>query len=400
MADFVHLHVHSEYSLLDGMSRIKDLPVRAKELGMKAIALTDHGVMYGAVDFYKECKKNDIKPIIGCEVYVAPHSRFDKEAGRDNGYNHLILLAKNKTGYQNLSKLVSLSFVEGFYYKPRIDFELLKEHHEGLIVTSACLAGAIPKAILAGDIEKARKIIMDYKEVFGEDFYLEIQDHGFADDRVVITELLRLSSECGVKLIATNDCHYVHKDDKEAHNWLLCMQMEKKIGEENRMINDGDYYLKSEQEMLDLFPYCTEAVYNTQEIVDKCNFEFDYGHYRMPRVRIPRKYGDDYYKYLEDEAWKGYEMRYPAGHINRQKAKPRLEYELGIIKQMNFAQYFLDIRKTILEARKANILVGPGRGSGAGSCLNYCLGITDLDPLRYDLLFERFLNPERISMPV
>ena len=343
-----------------------------------------------------------MKFIGGFEAYTAPYgtSRFDKKMLGEKAYNHLVILFKNEIGYKNGCILVTRSNTEGFYYKPRIDFELLKEHHEGLIVTSACLAGAIPKAILAGDIDKARKIIMDYKEVFGEDFYLEIQDHGFADDRVVITELLRLSCECGVKLIATNDCHYVHKDDKEAHNWLLCMQMEKKIGEENRMINDGDYYLKSEQEMLDLFPYCTEAVYNTQEIVDKCNFEFDYGHYRMPKVRIPRKYGDDYYKYLEDEAWKGYEMRYPAGHVNRQKAKPRLEYELGIIKQMNFAQYFLDIRKTILEARKANILVGPGRGSGAGSCLNYCLGITDLDPLRYDLLFERFLNPERISMPV
>ena len=264
---------------------------------------------------------------------------------------------------------------------------------------SACLAGAVPQAIVHGNVDLAKQIIMEYKEVFGDDYYLEIQDHGIPEEREVITALLTLSEECGVKLIATNDCHYVRKDEKEAHNWLLCMQTDKRINEENRMIYDGDYNLKSKEEMLELFPYCPEAVYNTQEVVDKCNFEFEYGHYRMPKVHIPKEYGNDYFKYLEDEAWKGFEKRYPHCYQRRAEAEPRLKYELGIIKQMGFAQNILDIRKTIKEAKDNHILVGPGRGSGAGSCMNYCLEITDLEPLQYDLLFERFLNPERISMP-
>lgn len=401
---FTHLHVHTDYSLLDGLGKIDDYIKTGLSLGMKSMAFTDHGTMAGLVSAYDACKKYGMKFIGGFEAYVAPygHSRFEKKTIDENkAYDHLIILFKNKTGYKNGCTLVTRSNTEGFYYKPRIDFDLLRNHSEGLIIMSACLAGAVPRAILNGDIEKARRIVKDYKDVFGDDYYLEIQDHGFKEDQIVINEILKLSKEFGIKLIATNDCHYVHKDDKEAHDWLLYMQMGKHLGEENKMINDGDYYLKSKEEMLALFPYCPEAIYNTQEIVDKCNFEFEYGNYRMPKVDIPEKYHNDYYKYLEDEAWKGYEKRYPIFLVDgkREKAKSRLEYELGIIKQMNFAQYFLDIRKTIVEARKAGILVGPGRGSGAGSCLNYCLEITDLDPLQYDLLFERFLNPERISMP-
>lgn len=398
---FTHLHVHTDYSLLDGLGKIDDYVSYGKSLGMESMAFTDHGTMAGLVTAYDACKANGIKFIGGFEAYVAPYgtTRFEKKASEGKAYNHLIILFKNAEGYKNGCELLTRSHTEGFYYKPRIDFDLLKEHHEGLVVMSACLAGAVPQAIVHGNVGLAKQIIMEYKEVFGDDYYLEIQDHGLPGERDVITALLTLSKECGVKLIATNDCHYVRKEEKEAHNWLLCMQTDKKINEENRMINDGDYYLKSKEEMLELFTYCPEAVYNTQEVVDKCNFEFEYGHYRMPKVHIPKEYGNDYFKYLEDEAWKGFEKRYPHGHQRRAEAEPRLKYELGIIKQMGFAQYFLDIRKTIKEAKDNHILVGPGRGSGAGSCMNYCLEITDLEPLQYDLLFERFLNPERISMP-
>lgn len=398
---FSHLHVHTDYSLLDGLGNVKDYVAHAKELGMNALAFTDHGTMAGLVTAYDECKKEGIKFIGGFEAYVAPYgkTRFEKKGLEGKAYNHLIILFKNEIGYKNGCILLTRSHTEGFYYKPRIDFDLLKEHSEGLVVMSACLAGAVPQAIVKGDVELAKKIIMEYKEVFGEDYYLEIQDHGIPDERTVITELLKLSKECGVKLIATNDCHYVNKEDKEAHNWLLCMQMDKKINEDNRMVNSGDYYLKSKEEMLELFPYCAEAIYNTQEVVKKCNFEFEYGHYRMPKVHVPEEYNNDYYAYLKDEAWKGFEERYPLGHVRREIAKDRLNYELGIVKEMGFAQYFLDIRKTIVHSKDNGILVGPGRGSGVGSCMNYCLRITDLDPLQYDLLFERFLNPERISMP-
>lgn len=397
---FTHLHVHTDYSLLDGLGKIEDYVKYGKSLGMNAMAFTDHGTMAGLVTAYDACKANDIKFIGGFEAYVALDgtSRFDKKAN-GKAYNHLIILFKNEIGYKNACFLLTRSNTEGFYYKPRIDFELLKEHSEGLVVLSACVAGAVPQAILNEGKEKAKELIMKYKEVFGDDYYLEIQDHGLSDERKIITEMLTLSKECGVKLVSTNDCHYVRKDDKEAHDWLMCMQTDKLITDENRMVYEGDYHLKSEQEMLDLFPYCIEAVYNTQEVVDKCNFEFEYGNYRMPTVHIPKEYGDDYYRYMEDEAWKGFEKRYPVGHAKREEAIPRLKYELSVIKQMNFAEYFLDIRKTIKWARDNDILVGPGRGSGAGSCMNYCLGITDLEPLQYDLLFERFLNPERISMP-
>lgn len=399
--EFTHLHLHTDASLLDSMGKVDEYVKRAKELGMKSIAFTDHGTMAELVSAFDSCEQNGIKFIGGFEAYVAPYgtSRFEKTMVNDKAYNHLIVLFKNEIGYKNGCVLVSRSNTEGFYYKPRIDFELLKEHSEGLIVLSACISGAVPKAILDGDMEKAKKIVMEYKEVFGDDYYLEIQDHGLSEERDVITGIIQLSKECDVKMVATNDCHYVYKEDKEAHDWLLCMQTEKTIKDEKRMRYKGYYHLKSKEEMLELFPYCEEAIYNTQEIADKCDFKFDYGHYRMPTVNIPAEYGNDYFSYLEDEAWKGFEKRYPVGHSKREEAIPRLKYELEIIKQMNFAEYFLDIRKTIKWAKDNNILVGPGRGSGAGSCMNYCLGITDLEPLKYDLLFERFLNPERISMP-
>lgn len=399
---FCHLHVHTDYSLLDGLGKVEDYVKRGKKLGMNAMAFTDHGTMAGLVTAYDACKKHGIKFIGGFEAYVAPDgtTRFDKKTIKsEKPYNHLIILFKNETGYKNGCFLLTRSNTEGFYYKPRIDFDILKEHHEGLIVLSACLAGAIPQEIIKGDMDKAKRLVMQYKDVFGEDFYLEIQDHGLKDERIVINGMLQLSEECGVKLVATNDCHYVMKDDKEAHDWLICMQTDKKVNDPKRMTYDGFYHLTSEDEMLNLFPYCTNAVYNTAEIADKCNFEFEYGNYRMPKVHIPQEYGTDYYKYLEDEAWKGFEKRYPVGHSRREQARERLKYELGIIKQMNFAEYFLDIRKTIKWARDNGVLVGPGRGSGAGSCMNYCLEITDLEPLQYDLLFERFLNPERVSMP-
>lgn len=397
--DFVHLHVHTLYSLLDGMNKIKQLVAKVKEMGQKAIAITDHGVMFGAVDFYTECKSQGIKPIIGCEVYIAPHSRFDKTG---IPYYHLILLVKNKEGYRNLCRLVSRSNTEGFYHKPRIDFDLLEQFHEGLICLSACVAGEIPKKILDDRIEEAKETARAYKNLFGDDFYLEIQNHGMPEEAKVAQALVGMSKELNIPLVCTNDCHYLNSDDAEAHEWLLCMQTAKKIAEPH-IVYTGDYSVKSADEMLALFPSVPEALANTIEIANKVDFDFEFAKtpadYRMPKVIIPEKYGKDFFGYLKDEAYAGLENRYPEGHPEREQALKNLEYELGIIGQMGFAEYFLDTRKTILWARKNGILVGPGRGSGAGSTLNYCLAITDLDPIRYDLLFERFLNPERISMP-
>ena len=398
--EFVHLHVHTEYSLLDGMSKIKALVARAKELGMKALAITDHGVAYGLVDFYNECVAQGIKPILGCEVYVAAGSRFDKSSKKGEvRYYHLILLVKNKVGYENLCRLVTRSNVEGFYYKPRIDFELLEKYHEGLVCLSACVAGEVPQAILADDYEKARETALRYRNLFGDDYYLELQDHGLMKERIVSEGLVRLSKETGIKLVVTNDSHYVRSEDKEAHEWLLCLQTDKKISDPDRLIYEGDYSLKSAAEMRALFPTLPEAADATLEIADKCDFEFEFGNYRMPKVVIPPEYGNDYFKYLSDEAWKGLEKRYPKGHPEREQAESDLEYELGVVGQMGFAEYFLDTRKTIMWAKSHGILVGPGRGSGAGSRMCYCLEITDVDPIKYNLLFERFLNPERISMP-
>ncbi|MDU5953584.1 MAG: DNA polymerase III subunit alpha [Ruminococcus sp.] len=401
---FVHLHVHGEYSLLDGMSKIPDLVKKIKDSGMTACALTDHGVMNGVVDFYNECQKQGIKPILGCECYEAPESRLDKNshAGEER-YHHLILLVKNETGYKNLCHLVSRSNIDGFYYKPRIDFELLEQYHEGLICLSACLAGRVPREILrgisCGDMEPAKKAILRYRELFGDDYYLEIQNHGIREEQIVANELVRFSDELGIKLVCTNDCHYTNSEDKEAHEYLLCLQTKKTLDSPDRLVYEGDYSVKTEEEMRQLFPSLPQAFDNTLEVADKCNFDFKFGDYRMPKVVIPKEYGNDYFRYLEDESWKGWEKRYPVGNRERETAKKDLEYELGIVKQMGFAEYFLDTRKTIRWSREHGILVGPGRGSAAGSLVAYTLGITQLDPIRYDLLFERFLNPERVSMP-
>ena len=397
MADFVHLHVHSEYSLLDGMSRIKDLPVRAKELGMKAIALTDHGVMYGAVDFYKECKKNDIKPIIGCEVYVAPHSRFDKEAGRDNGYNHLILLAKNKTGYQNLSKLVSLSFVEGFYYKPRIDLEILEKYSEGLICLSACLAGSLSQAIIQGNMEKAEEIALWHKRVFKDYYYIEIQHNGLRQQIMINQKLIQLARKLDIPLVATNDAHYLKKEDSYFHEVLLCIQTGKRMSDEDRMrFETQEFYIKSPEEMADYFSEFPDAIENTVKIAEKCNYDFEFGVTKLPNYDVPEEYAT-HLDYFKDLCYKGIKNRY--GEKPAEEVMSRLEYEISVIDKMGYVDYFLIVWDYINYAKSVGIPVGPGRGSGAGSIAAYAIGITDIDPLKYGLLFERFLNPERVSMP-
>ncbi len=397
MPDFVHLHVHSEFSLLDGMCRIKDLPKRAKELGMKAIALTDHGVMYGAVNFYKECVKEGIKPIIGCEVYVAPRSRIDKDAGIDDNYAHLILLAKDKTGYQNLIKLVSLSFTEGYYYKPRIDLEILEKYHEGLICLSACLAGSINQAILKDDLEEAEKIAMWHKNVFGEDYNLEIQNNGLPEQVLVNQKLIQLSRKLDIPLVATNDAHYLKQEDSYNHEILLCIQTAKKMTDSDRMkFATDEFYIKSPEDMADYFSSVPEAIENTVKIADKCNFDFEFGVTKLPNYDVPPEFKthEDYFRKL---IWDGIEERY--GKDYGEDVKQRTEYELGIISKMGYIDYYLIVWDYIHYAKSIGIPVGPGRGSGAGSIVAYAIGITDIDPLKYNLLFERFLNPDRISMP-
>ncbi len=397
MPDFVHLHVHSEYSLLDGMSRIKELPARAKELGMKAIALTDHGVMYGAVDFYKECKKNDIKPIIGCEVYVAPNSRFDKEAGRDNGYNHLILLAKNKIGYQNLAKLVSLSFVEGFYYKPRIDLEILEKYSEGLVCLSACLAGSLSQAIIKDDLEKAEEIALWHKRVFKDDYYIEIQHNGLRQQIMVNQKLIQLARKLDIPLVATNDAHYLKKEDSYFHEILLCIQTGKRMSDEDRMrFETEEFYIKSPEEMADYFSEFPDAIENTVKIADKCNYDFEFGVTKLPNYDVPEEFAT-HLDYFKDLCYKGIKKRY--GETPTKEVMDRLEYEISVIDKMGYVDYFLIVWDYINYAKSVGIPVGPGRGSGAGSIAAYAIGITDIDPIKYGLLFERFLNPERISMP-
>ena len=399
---FVHLHLHTDYSLLDGEGKVDAYVSRAKELGMTAMAITDHGTMAGLVTGFDACEKAGIKFIAGCEFYVAPFGRkmSDKKFERgEKAYNHLIVLAKNEDGYKNMCYLMTHAWEDGYYRKPRIDFDILKEHHDGLVVLTACVAGAVPSAIAEGNMDKARKIASEYKEVFGDDYYLEIQNHNLEAERLVRLGSMQLSKELGIKLVATNDCHYVKLEDKEAHDWLLCMDTDKKVADKDRLRYEGNYHMTSEEEMLQLFPECPEAVYNTAEVADKCNFRFTYGNYRMPKVHIPAEYGNDYFKYLSDETWKGFEKRYPEGSSEREEAKKDVSYELGIIKEMGFAEYFLDTQKTVMEAKRRGYLVGPGRGSGAGSRVNYCLEITDIDPIPYNLLFERFLNPERVSMP-
>ena len=397
MSNFVHLHVHSEYSLLDGANRIKDLPLRAKELGMNAIALTDHGVMYGAVNFYKECIKNDIKPIIGCEVYVAPRTRFDKEPNIDNSYAHLILLAKNKTGYQNLIKLVSLSFIDGYYYKPRIDLEILEKYSEGLICLSACLAGSINQAILKDDMEKAKEIALWHKRVFKDDYYLEIQNNGIREQVLVNQKLIGLARELDIPLVATNDAHYSRKEDSFNHEVLLCIQTGKRMTDEDRMRFETDeFYIKSQEEMIEYFKNIPEAIENTVKIAEKCNYDFEFGVTKLPNYEVPAEYPThaDYFRKLCSD---GIRKRY--GENPSDEIKERVAYEMGVIEKMGYVDYYLIVWDFINYAKSVGIPVGPGRGSGAGSIVAYAVGITDIDPIKYNLLFERFLNPERISMP-
>ena len=397
MGDFVHLHIHSEYSLLDGANRIKELPKVAKELGMDAIAITDLGVMYGAIEFYKACKEEGIKPIIGCEVYVAPRTRFDKEAGIDNKYNHLILLAKNNNGYKNLSKLVSIGFTEGYYYKPRIDLETLEKYHEDLICCSACLAGSIPQAILNGNMEKAEETAMWYKNLFGEDYYLEIQTNTLKEQSLVNQKLVELSRKLNIPLVATNDAHYTRKEDAYNHEVLLCIQTGKKMSDVDRMrFATDDFYIKSPEEVKEFFPNLPEALENTVKIAEKCNVEFEFGHTILPNYEVPKEFSThyDYFKKLCDD---GIKIRY--GENTPKEILERMEYEISVIKKMGYVDYFLIVWDFINWAKSQGIPVGPGRGSGAGSIVAYAIGITDIDPIKYNLLFERFLNPERISMP-
>jgi len=391
---FTHLHVHSEYSLLDGMCRIKELPKRAKELGQTAIALTDHGVMYGAVDFFKACREEGIKPIIGCEVYTTKN-RLDKNGGRgENETNHLILLCRNKEGYNNLIQIVSEGFVDGFYYRPRVDMDVLRRYKGGLIALSACLAGEIPKAVLAGDIDRAKNIVKEYKELFDE-FYIEIQDHGIEEQKKLNPLLVKLARETNTPLVATNDVHYIKADDAKNQDVLICIQTGRTLDEENRMkFETEEFYLKSEDEMKALFKYASEAIENTNVIAEKCNFEFVFGERHLPEYAVPE--GKTPFEYLHELCENGLKKRY----INPNSTHfERMEYELGVIKQMGFIDYFLIVWDFINYAKSNGIPVGPGRGSAAGSIVSYVLGITDIEPLRYNLIFERFLNPERVSMP-
>lgn len=425
---FTHLHVHTEYSLLDGSSKIKEITKRAAELGMDSLAITDHGVMYGVIDFYKAAKEAGIKPVLGCEVYVAPGSRFDKEAGTgEDKYNHLVLLAENNTGYQNLMKIVSRGFTEGFYYKPRVDKELLREFHEGIIATSACLAGEVQRYLARGMYEEAKRVALSYQDIFGKDnFFLELQDHGIAEQHYVNPQLLRMSEETGIELICTNDVHYTYADDADAHDILLCIQTGKKVTDENRMrYTGGQYYLKSPEEMTELFKYAPQAVANTEKIAERCNVEIEFGVTKLPKFAVPQGYTS--WTYLNYLCYEGLKKRYPeqAADISVEEfvrlAKEesvedrkdvvikiaedtnnifqRLAYELSVIYSMGYVDYFLIVWDYINFAKRHDIPVGPGRGSAAGSIVSYCLEITDLDPIKYSLIFERFLNPERVSMP-
>ena len=395
---FVHLHVHTEYSLLDGSNKIKECIARVKELGMDSVAITDHGVMYGVIDFYKAARAAGIRPILGCEVYVAPGSRFDKEPGsaREDRYYHLVLLAENNQGYHNLMKIVSRGFTEGYYYKPRVDLELLKEYHEGIIALSACLAGEVQKNILRGMYEEGKAAALRYQEIFGEgNFFLELQDHGMPEQRLVNQSLLRMSQETGIELVATNDVHYTYAEDEKPHDILLCLQTGKKLADEDRMrYEGGQYYIKSEEEMRELFPYALQALQNTQRIADRCQVEIEFGVTKLPKYDVPEGYTS--WEYLKKLCYDGLKNRYPDGGSELEE---RLSYELSTIRSMGYVDYFLIVWDFITYARIRGIMVGPGRGSAAGSIVSYCLGITSIDPIKYQLLFERFLNPERVSMP-
>lgn len=396
MAGFVHLHVHTNFSLLDGACDIGRLAGRAKELGMDAMAITDHGVMYGVIDFYKTMKAAGIKPIIGCEVYVARRTIKDRQPGIDDEQYHLVLLAENQTGYRNLVKLVSKGFIEGYYYKPRVDKELLREHSEGLIALSACVAGEIPQYILKGEYEKARRAALEFNDIFGEgNFYLEIQDHGLKEQKLVNPELVNLSRETGIPLVATNDVHYILKSDADFHDAMLCIQTGKTVKDEDRLKFDtSEFYLKSEEEMRRLFPHLAEACDNTVRIAERCNVELEFGKVHLPSFEVPAGFTED--SYLEKLCYEGLRKRY--SEITPE-IKNRLDYELEVIKKMGYSSYFLIVWDFVNFARKNGIMVGPGRGSAAGSLVAYCLYITNIDPLKYNLLFERFLNPERVTMP-
>ena len=393
---FTHLHVHTEYSLLDGACRIDRMFEHLKSMGQTACAITDHGVMYGCVAFFDAAKAAGIKPIIGCEVYVATRTRFDK-VNRIDGNSHLILLCKNETGYKNLIKMVSAGFLEGFYSKPRIDKDLLEQYHEGLICLSACLAGEIPKAILAGDYERAKQTALYYRDLFGEgNYYLELQDHGLEEDQVVLPQLIRLSRETGIQMAATNDAHYITKEDAKMQSILLCIQTGKTIADADRMeFQTDEFYLKSTDEMYDLFSMVPEACENTNKIAEQCNFEFTFGETKLPYFRAPD--GMDNQAYFEKLCWEGLERRYP-GKVT-DALRERLSHEINVVKTMGYTNYYLIVYDFINYAKSRDIPVGPGRGSGAGSLAAYCVGITDIDPIRYNLIFERFLNPERVSMP-
>ncbi len=395
--NFTHLHVHTEYSLLDGSNKINEYVSRVKELGMKSAAITDHGVMFGCIDFYKAAKAAGIKPILGCEVYVAPGSRFDKEKGKEEDrYYHLVLLAETQEGYQNLIKIVSYGFVDGFYYKPRVDMELLEQYHEGIIALSACLAGEVARNLARGFYEEGKEAALRYEKIFGKgNFFLELQDHGIPEQRQVNHELIRMSRETGIELVATNDVHYTYSSDAEAHDILLCVQTGKSLKDENRMrYEGGQYYVKSEEEMRRLFPYAPEAIENTGKIAERCNVEIEFGVTKLPRFDVPDGYTA--WEYLNKLCFEGLDKRYTD---NKEELRNRLNYELGVIKDMGYVDYFLIVWDFIRYAREQGIIVGPGRGSAAGSLVSYTLGITKLDPIKYDLLFERFLNPERVSMP-
>ncbi len=394
---FTHLHVHTEYSLLDGSNKIKEYVSRVKELGMNSAAITDHGVMYGVIDFYKAARAAGIKPVLGCEVYVAPGSRFDRELSHgDDRYYHLVLLAENNQGYQNLMKIVSKGFVEGYYYKPRVDMEVLETYHEGIIALSACLAGEVQRYLVRGLYEEAKETACKYEKCFGKgNFFLELQDHGIPDQKTVNAGLMRMSEETGIELVATNDVHYTYAEDAEPHDILLCLQTGKKLSDENRMrYEGGQYFVKSEEEMRALFPYAAQAIDNTQKIADRCNVEIEFGVTKLPHFDVPEGY--DSWTYLNKLCHEGLVRRYPDKH---DELLPKLDYELSVIQKMGYVDYFLIVWDFINYARTHGIPVGPGRGSAAGSLVSYTTGITNIDPIRYNLLFERFLNPERVTMP-
>ena len=394
---FAHLHVHTEYSLLDGSNKIKEYVEKIKALGMTAGAITDHGVMYGVIDFYKAAREAGINPVLGCEVYVAPGSRLDREMvhGEDR-YYHLVLLAENNTGYSNLMKIVSKGFVEGYYYKPRVDMEVLKKYHEGIIALSACLAGEVQRNLVRGMYEEAKEVAYRYERCFGKgNFFLELQDHGIPEQKLVNQQLLRMSQETGIELVATNDVHYTNAEDAEPHDILLCLQTGKKLADEDRMrYEGGQYYVKSEEEMKSLFPYALQALENTQKIADRCHVEIEFGHTKVPHFEVPEGY--DSWTYLNKLCHEGLDKRYGA---DAPKYLQKLDDELAVIKNMGYVDYFLIVWDFIHYAREHDIMVGPGRGSAAGSLVSYTTGITDIDPVRYNLIFERFLNPERVSMP-